>query len=484
MDAQGYLKGVQSMSNATAQATHQMSTNFKKSSASFKSLSGEFTALAGKAAGAFLAYKTIKMVGEFDDSIRRLAVDSNLTTAEMLALKQQTLDVSMATGVGAGDMVKMSSAAYDSSKSMKFVKDNMSLMANVAQSSGASVESVGKSMGDLYDKTGVTGDALRDMVGVLGAFGKTAGREANLKKLFEGGNLGGLVESFKANYPKADNKQIMDYLMTSMFVESPQAIEKAYKKFVSADVRTKLKKNLGMDMSKAFTIRDVIEAAIKKHGGKRPGVMAELEQIFGRDTVAMRKLIDEYPELIKSMQQANAEKDKFYEGGAVIGAGWTSSLNKLNTIFLKLADSTLAPLLDKFGQSVSMLVESGDLQNLIEALTSVGEKIAWVAEGWLKIFKYFKDINTIYENEKKLRNIEERNKFDRENRAGVASTTPVNSDALSNMASNMVSLPARSNVADIFGPGISVKSDTVLYYNGQKVEPIKKTVNQMTTVSK
>jgi len=85
MDAQGYLKGVQSMSNATAQATHQMSTNFKKSSASFKSLSGEFTALAGKAAGAFLAYKTIKMVGEFDDSIRRLAVDSNLTTAEMLA---------------------------------------------------------------------------------------------------------------------------------------------------------------------------------------------------------------------------------------------------------------------------------------------------------------------------------------------------------------------------------------------------------------
>ena len=110
--------------------------------------SGKFSFFGGAIAGVAI-YETIRKVGEFDDSVRMLGRDANMSTGEMLRFKQQILDTSMKLGVSTEDLTGMSRAAYEASHDMGFVNKEFEFMAKYAQASGASAEEVGKAMGEL-----------------------------------------------------------------------------------------------------------------------------------------------------------------------------------------------------------------------------------------------------------------------------------------------------------------------------------------------
>jgi len=315
----------------------------------------------------------IKSVGDFDDKMRRIAIDSNMSTAEMLAFKQQILSTSIATGLSTDKVTEMGAAAYHSSKDMAFVRSEMQFMAKAAMASGASAEALGESFGDIHEKSGMAGADIEELYKNLFSFGKQKGVQSNLKDLLP--SIPGLIKTFMALNPKASFAQLQSFLMESMFVGKPEVLSRAYTRMMRGKGLDIVRKSLGMG-----GVPDV-EKVVAKVNAMFPNDTAArlnlLTKIFGPAAQDLVRLIDkqnEYNEAVKKMDAGQLYKDADVEATT-----FTGSMETLKAVSLEFADKALTKPISEFAKQIKNL-DPEAIDNIATAMTSLGEALAFIAK--------------------------------------------------------------------------------------------------------
>ena len=305
--------------------------------------SGKFSFFGGAIAGAAI-YETIRKVGEFDDSVRRLAGDANMSTGEMLKFKQQILDTSMKLGVSTEDLTGMSKAAYKASHDMGFVNKEFEFMAKYAQASGASAEEVGKAMGELSRE--IPADQLENAMKFMGAFGTTKGSRMTAKELMP--ELGSILRAAQIFIKSGEMKNANKMIAEAEFSGSPQAVKTAY-----MSMHRYSKKNLrSIGILQGMSLTEGIAAVF---ANKRiTDKMMALEKIFGRRTLTgLQPLITDAKELAKDME--DADKIDFMSRADMQSKSFGASMNRLGAAFMTIADTSLAPVLEKLTEDIGKM---------------------------------------------------------------------------------------------------------------------------------
>lgn len=356
-------------------------------------LTGNWQLLGGAVAGAAI-YGAAKKVMDLDDSVRRIAIDSNMSSKEMLAFKEQILDTSRRTGTSVDEVTNLGKAAIKSSKDVKFVREELSFMNTVMQASGASGAEVGEALGDIREKTGITGKAFEDLISTLYAFGKTTGREATFKDILP--QIPELVKTVKAIYPKAGMKEISDFITTSMFVGDPAVTIKAYKRILMASAKTGKKDFLGALGFKAGgpipTIQQVVAAATKGTTSYEAKLNA-LIPIFGKNTTELQKLLqmsDEYGQSLNELKPGAV-----FEDAANQAQSFSAVMNKLDAMFTTGANAALLPALNSFKDSLSK-ISPEDMAALTSNFAALGKSIGDVVNAGIKFLNWWGDLWTRY----------------------------------------------------------------------------------------
>jgi hypothetical protein len=310
-------------------------------------VSGKWSMFGGVIAGAAI-YETIKKVGEFDDKVRRLAIDSGMTTAEMLAMKQQILETGMRTGVATDDLTSMSSAAYKTSKNIGFVKDELGFMAKIAQASGASGDVVGAALGEMQRESGLTGKAFEDMVTKLGAFGATKGARMSLAQFLP--HAGSLLQYAKLLAKTGAIKDIGRVMIEGEFTGAPAAVEKAYRTMYGKGKNLKLMHMLGL--KQGATLVDAVQAVFKKIKPEKQ--QAAFAMLFGAKSYAgLEPIITSVKELAEAEKEA-AGID-FLGRANEQSKSFSASMNRLSAAFMTIADTSLAPIMDELSKSIAKI---------------------------------------------------------------------------------------------------------------------------------
>jgi len=390
MDISQVTKAMAELDAKTSRVTDEMTRKFSrvgKGEGDVGKMISSGLKAAGIGAAVYMVAKAVKEVGEFDDKVRRLAMDSKMTKAEMLGFKQSIYDVGLKMGLSADEVYDMSNEAFKAGKSIEFAKNHMELFGQVTQATGASAGKVGEFMGDIYEKTGLTGDALRDVAGALNAFGKTAGRESQFKELIEGQTGRDALKWFVTQYPKAKKEQLTNFFMDLMSVEDPNVIVKALKT-ITGEKRDYLKANYPeLDLSGGISIPTILQAIYKKKhkglAGDKENVQREISNIFTEKSVAdLYKLVSEYDELAKSKKEAFDTKDPLNAELAMTGYG--AAVKRVGIVFAQLKDAALAPAIDEVSKALSNLSKE-DIAGLAAVAKVLGQGFGLAAVGAVKL---------------------------------------------------------------------------------------------------
>lgn len=315
-------------------------------------------------------------VAHFDDKMRRMQVDSSLSTAEMLKLKDQILSTGIATGTSSDEMASLASNFLKTSKDLPFVNEQLGFAAKLMSASGISGEELGKSLGELREETGLTGKEFQDMISRLYSFSKQKGVRMSFAELMP--RAGELVETFKAINPKASTAQLADYMTTSMFVGKPEAVMKAYSAMLTPKTRKFMRDQLGMDLSKGVPPLSAILTRLRAIPNDSDRAGAAL-QVFGRGSgIAMLKMVNDVDAFNSALQKVNPKA--LSEDSETMAKGFTGAMNKLNGIVLKFSDSALAPSINEITKAISDL-DPAVITGLSEAFVGLSKAILGVTKG-------------------------------------------------------------------------------------------------------
>lgn len=339
-DAQGAIKGVLQVDNAVGKLNKGLKTT-EKSSFNLKK------SLAALGLGA-LIFKIGKDVLAFDKGMVQLGNDASMTAKDTQVLTNQIADMAMATGTSRKDLLDLSSSAYDSGKSMSFVKDNMGLMNQVMLATGANANDVGEAFGSIYDKTGMAGDELKNLITSMYAFGKTTGREVNLKAMLP--KISDLLRQFKIMNPKSGFKEIQNFMFKAMSLENPEVLTGAMRKMVTVDI----KKLQALGLKRTSTIEDVI-AAVKKRVPGQQAQLKALSDFFGRSTLEMGAFLRSNEEFNRSSEQARKNTNALKEDAVKTTTSMSGSFQKLQTTLEVMGDKVLAPAMDQLVKSFNKM---------------------------------------------------------------------------------------------------------------------------------
>ena len=328
--------------------------------------SGKFSFFGGAIAGVAI-YETIRKVGEFDDSVRMLGRDANMSTGEMLRFKQQILDTSMKLGVSTEDLTGMSRAAYEASHDMGFVNKEFEFMAKYAQASGASAEEVGKAMGELSRE--IPADQLESAMKFLGAFGTMKGSRMTAKQFlpFAGDVLKAAQVFIKSGEMKNANKMIAE----AEFTGNPQAVIRAY----MAMHRHTKKQLRSIGILQGMSLTEGIDAVFANP--RVTDKMFTLEKVFGSRGIltGLQPLITDDEDLTKSLEEAGSVD--FMSRQVDASKTFSATLNKIGAAFMSLAGATLSPVLDQLAEGISK-ISPEDIDKIARVMSLFGKTLGFL----------------------------------------------------------------------------------------------------------
>lgn len=356
----------------------QVNSSVQRMSINWKQMAKGFAAFAGVAG----FYQTIKMVGEFDDSIRRLAIDSNMTASQMLTMKEKILAAVQATGQAPEEVTRLAKAAYQASHDIGFVTENLSLMADAMEASGAAPEDIGEAMGSFRREMKATAPEMKTFFGTMLTYGKTGAAKSNLKNMLP--QLPAIFEAAKAIYGKSLTMDKLNSIITeTMFTGHPAAALKAMRRLTR---NTKFMRAIGIDLSKGLPSFDEIFASVLKHSKNRAAAMNELRQILGPAAIDLQRLIDENEIYKKSIEGLDTKKA--FDRSPI--ASYEESMNRLKGVWLTIAQKALAPGIEAFAKSLESLSPE-TIKSLGDALALFGKSVGYVLGGLLRIPEAIKE---------------------------------------------------------------------------------------------
>jgi hypothetical protein len=383
---EGLKNGLNQADSRIHQFTSKAKREFDSVGKSSKSLfTGRWSLFGGAIAGTALL-AAIKQVGEFDDKVRRLATDSNMTTSEMLRMKQQILDTGIKTGVSTDDLTAMSSSAYKTSKNITFVKEEMGFMAKVAQASGASGEEVGDMLGMLQRESGLTGDAFESLVKQLGAFGATKGSRMYLKAFLP--EAGDLLRTAKLLAKTGAIKDVGKVLIEGEFTGAPKQVANAY---LTMHGRQNLKLIRMLGLKQGASLTEAIQSVFAKIPPSKQ--TAAFEMLLGRRNVkGLAPMIEDVNALARAEREAAGIDfiGKSTEESKSFGA----AMNRLHATFLTMADTGLAPIMTELSDDISK-IDPETIKGLAEAFGGFAKVLLAVAKGAGLLVNALTDLPTL-----------------------------------------------------------------------------------------
>ena len=359
-----FVANTSSLLRGTDQATAAMKKMSKAWDESIGKLTGP-VASAITGAGLIIA---AKKVGEFEEKIRRMGVQANMSSKGILELRQQILSTSIASGNATDQMSDLAESALRTSKSSKFVTENLGFMAQVMKASGASGAVLGEAMGEIHEKTGLAGKDFQSLVQSMYAFGKTTGRESTFGQIL--GNIGPLLEQYKGAGLSTKLEDVNKFLVTAMFVPRPATLARALR-----TMQTKGQKGLaelGFNMTKGIPAMDLVVDRLRKINdvGLRN---AYISSIFGpQNLLNIQKLVSEYAEYNKGIKES-AKAAQIQKDSAEASKDLSSSLNRISTVGLIIAEKGLAKPLKELGDWMEKLANDPNLDKYIDRITKLAE---------------------------------------------------------------------------------------------------------------
>lgn len=313
-----------------------------------RSLSSLASPLTGLLTGAGIIAAGREVI-KFEDSLRSMGRSAGLTKVQVLTMKQAIQESSMASGAATEEVSSLSASALRVSKDFGFVTENMTRMSGAMKGAGVSGEAMGEFFGYLHGQLGMTGKEAEDMAAKLFSLSQQKGVETKFSEFMP--NAGKMIEDYKNAFPNAKAKEVGDFLSQELFIGNSGVLLKAQQMVF---------KNLGKNKSEvkalgfkgAPQVMQVIEKLIK--GAKdETTAMAALYPIFGKTSAELFKLVTGYKEYKDAM--ANIDPSALGKASKDAGEDFTSSLNKLKTAFLMVADTALVPLIEKLSKWTSTL---------------------------------------------------------------------------------------------------------------------------------
>lgn len=390
VDVQKLLRGLGQAQQATSKFVRDVDRGFARSTGGIDKFLGGFVGPLGALVAAGTIIKAGRDVMAFNDKIARIGIDSSMSAKQMLEFKEQVFTTGNQFGLSAEQMLDLGGAALNSSKNIEFVKNNMALMSTVMAATGASGQEVGDAMGSIYEKTGIAGAELENLMDRLYTYGKGTGREAKLKEILP--DIDQLLKTAKLMYgPNATSKQIGDLILLSMFTGSSAAASKMMMTMFTPTTRKHLK-TLGLDIKKSLSISDVLAAENKKFGKNRGAMIANLSEMFGKKYLPLiEKLVDEQDEFNKLATENRAGQ---LHADAAKGADtYAASMNKIKNTFLEMSDTALSPALREISKSINE-IDPQAIKALAETFAGLGQTIGTVVVGWSKLIGLIYDWTT------------------------------------------------------------------------------------------
>lgn len=359
-----FVANTSSLLRGTDQATAAMKKMSKAWDESIGKLTGP-VASAITGAGLIIA---AKKVGEFEEKVRRMGVQANMSSKGILELRQQILSTGLASGNTSDQMTDLAESALRTSKSSKFVTQELGFLAQVMKASGANGSMLGEAMGEIHEKTGLVGKDFESLVQSMYAFGKTTGREATFGQIL--GNVGPLLEQYKGAGLSTKLEDVNKFLITAMFVPNPATLSRALR-----TMQTKGQKGLielGFNMTKGIPAMDKVVERLKKINdvGLRN---AYISSIFGpQNLLNIQKLVAEYDAYNKGIKESE-KSVQIQKDSAEASKDLSSSLNRISTVGLIIAEKGLAKPLKELGNWMEKLANDPNLDKYIDRITKLAE---------------------------------------------------------------------------------------------------------------
>ena len=359
-----FVANTSSLLRGTDQATAAMKRMSKAWDESIGKLTGP-VASAITGAGLIIA---AKKVGEFEEKVRRMGVQANMSSKGIMDLRQQILSTAIASGNATDQMTDLAESALRTSKSSKFVTTELGFLAQVMKASGASGAILGEAMGEIHEKTGLAGKDFESLVQSMYAFGKTTGREATFTQIL--GNVGPLLEQYKGAGLSTKLEDVNKFLVTAMFVPKPATLARALR-----TMQTKGQKGLGelgFNMTKGIPAMDKVVERLRKINdvGLRN---AYIGQIFGpQNLLNIQKLVSEYDAYNKGIKDSEKQV-QIQKDAADASKDLSSSLSRISTVGLIIAEKGLSKPLKELGDWMQKMADDPNLDKNINTLTKLAE---------------------------------------------------------------------------------------------------------------
>jgi hypothetical protein len=116
-----------------------------------------------------------------------------------------------------------------------------------------------------------------------------------------------------------------------------------------------------------------------------------MSELFGKGVFNLEKLLNEQEEYNKAINENMGAK--VFEDADTQAKTFSSSMNKLNTIFTSLADKSLAPLIDQFSTAISG-IDQESLAAFMETAKGLGFALFKIAEAIVRIGAAYNGLTT------------------------------------------------------------------------------------------
>jgi hypothetical protein len=340
----------------------------------------------GTAASLATVYAAVRAVRELDEAVVQWRKTTGASVQEGMAYKQQVLGVGINSGLATEKIFEMSQAAFDSSKNMQFVTNDLAMLSQAYQAVGGDAKVFGSFVGKLNREFDLSGDAMKGFLDSLQRAGSTKAAESNLQQIIAAGGEN-LVEATKI-FTRTTGVQGVQALKNTMALAlvggDAQTIGKAMRKVMSPKTQKYLQQKMGVNIfNKDGTMKDIlaiiqeITVAAKKGG---LNIQSELSGIFG----------GRISQGVMKVQQEIGNVNKLFTGGVgigeaagIAGASFGTATEKLYNAFKMMADSALAPAMQALADQVSKM-SAQDMQALTAGLKAFGlgaaDLVVWLAK--------------------------------------------------------------------------------------------------------
>jgi hypothetical protein len=214
----------------------------------------------------------------------------------------------------------------------------------------------------------MVGKDFESLIQSMYAFGKTTGREATFGQIL--GNISPLLEQYKGAGLSSKLQDVNSFLTTAMFVPNPSTLARALR-----TMQTKGSKGLselGFNLTKGIPTIDKVVGKLQKINdiGYRN---AYISSIFGpQNLLNIQKLVKEYDVYNKAIKESEKQV-QIQKDAAEALKDLSSSINRISTVGLIIAEKGLAKPLKELGDWMEKLADDPNLDKYIDQITKLAQ---------------------------------------------------------------------------------------------------------------